>query len=623
MVVTFALIIAALVFYAIDRIPMELTSLGVICALLLFFNAFPITDEHGRLLVTSFDLLSGFANPALFAVLSLLVIGEGLIRTGVLTRGAQMLLPIAASRPVASTALALVMVVAISAFMNNIPVVVIAIPMMQLLARHQGRSTSSLMMPLSFAAILGGMTTLIGSSTNLLISQELQLLGEEPLGFFSFTIPGLVLAGTGFFYVLYVAPWVLPDRASMARALIGGSASRAAGGDDDGPLAGRQFVVQITVREGSRLIGQKSVGGFFPRLRDLTVLMLQRGERSQVPPFEDVEIRAGDVLMVAASRAALEDSFGGEPNLLHVDIAAPTEAAAGPQGDRWLEGKQVFAEVMVTPTSRMIGRSLELIGFRYQYGCIVCGIQRRARMIRQRLSEIRLEAGDVLLIQGQREDINALRTSPDVLLIEWTARDLPLRAYAKRALAIFLAVVGCAATGLVPIAIIALTGAVAMVAFGVLNMRQAARAVDQKILLMIPAALGLSQAMEATGGAHFIAMSVLQAIGELGPTAILSAMFAVIALLTNVMSNQATAVLFTPIAVQLARELGVDPMVFAIGVVFAANCSFASPVGYQTNLLVMAPGHYKFTDFPRAGLPLIAILWAVFTLFVPWWYGLS
>ena len=291
----------------------------------------------------------------------------------------------------------------------------------------------------------------------------------------------------------------------------------------------------------------------------------------------------------------------------------------------WRKGAQVMAEVMVTPNSRMIGQTLERIGFRYQHHCIVLGIQRRERMILSRVTEMRLESGDVLLIQGRPEFVRALRGDRDVLLMEWSATDLPATHHTRTAGLIFLAVVAAAATALVPIVVAALAGAAAMIGFGVLNVRQAARAIDRKIALIIPAALALSAALTETGGAGFVAQAGIAALEGASPAVFLSALFLVVALLANVLSNKATAVLFTPIAVGLAKALeldGLQAQAFPVAVIFAANAAFASPVGYQTNLLVMAPGHYRFTDFVRAGLPLVLILWATFTLFAPWYYGL-
>jgi di/tricarboxylate transporter len=244
-------------------------------------------------------------------------------------------------------------------------------------------------------------------------------------------------------------------------------------------------------------------------------------------------------------------------------------------------------------------------------------------MIRQRLTEIRLEEGDVLLIQGPPEKVQALHESHDVVLMELSQTMLPRYFHAQRAAIIFTAVLLAASTGLMPIVVAAVTGAAAMVIGGCLNIWDAVRAIDSRIVLTVAATLGLGMALQVTGGSAFVALSLLNALHGAGPGIILSALFILIALVTNILSNNASAVLFTPIAVNIALALGLDPMPFVYAVIFGASCSFASPIGYQTNLLVMAPGHYRFADFMRAGTPLILMLWVTFTLFAPWYYKLA
>jgi len=282
----------------------------------------------------------------------------------------------------------------------------------------------------------------------------------------------------------------------------------------------------------------------------------------------------------------------------------------------------MLAEAMITPASRFIGRTLLQIGFRYQTRCIVLGVQRRSRMIRTRLTDIRLKAGDVLLFQGQTPDIEALKRNSDIVLIEWSAEELPVVTHARRALIIFIGAVSLAAAGVIPIVVATLCGAIAMIATGVVNVRQATRAVDPKIATTIGAALAMGVCLQGTGGAAFLAHGLLLLVGDASPVTVLSFFFLLVAGLSNIISTKTTAVLFTPIAVDMAVELGTHPEPFAVAVVFAANCSFGSPIGYQTNLLVMGPGHYRFLDFTRVGIPLIFILWATFTLVVPWYYGL-
>lgn len=601
----FALILVALVSFARERWPLELTALAVIAALLVFFYVFPAIDRDGQNLLSPTRLLAGFASPALITVLALLVIGEGLKQTGVLDQAAQVVFAIGGNAT-RSIAIVLFVVMVISAFLNNIPVVVMFIPIMQALAARVGRSPSSVMIPLSFVAVLGGMGTLIGSSTNLLVSGELAELDLKPFGFFDFTVPGVVLASVGFFYSMLVAPRLLPDRGSIAGEMI------------DGP--GKQFIAQLTVQPDAKLVGTHAVGGFFSELPDVTVRMILRGENSELPPFDDdFAIAPGDVLLVAATRKALTTALRRDPGLTGLEGLEDDEADDAPRKP----SLEMLGEVMVTPSSRLIGQSVEQAGFRKRFGCVVLGIQRRSRMIRAQVNEIRLEAGDVLLIQGRRADVRALRRNPHALLMEWSASDLPRFHHSRRAILIFALTVGAAASGLLPIVVATVAGVAAMIAVGCLNIRQAAAALDRTIMLTIAMALALGAAMQATGGATFLANALTSVMGGASPAYILSAFFLMVALLSNLISTKAAAVLFTPIAVSVAKGLGVDPLPFAVAVVFAANCSFASPIGYQTNLLVMAPGHYRFLDFARAGLPLIFVIWIVFSLFAPWYYGLS
>lgn len=607
---TFAIITVAFVTYFLDKWRMELTSLSVIASILLLFQIFPMPGNGpGAVDTGPAAILAGFANPALVAVLALLVMGQGLIRTGILDRGAQWFLDSTHGKMPSTVAILLVFIFVgvTSGFLNNTPVVVIFIPIMQAMASRYGISPSRVMMALSFVAILGGMTTLIGSSTNLLVNTALVGVGLEPFTFFEFTIPGAMLALVGLLYAAFVVPKMLPDRAGMAASVL-----------PDG--SGKQFILQIEVAEGSELEGEKTVAGHFTALPDMTVRMIQRGEQAILPPFEGFNAQVGDVIVVAATRAALREALIDHGDLFHPDLRDGKSLDEDDDAP-WTEGDQQLAEVMIAPASRLIGQTLRHVGFRYKTGCIVLGIQRRARMIRARITDIRLEAGDVLLLQGRREDLVALRQNRDVVLIESSRQELPRLDHAVQACLIFFLTIALAATGTLPIVVSSFIGAIAMIATGVINVRQAFRAIDPTIATAVAAALAMSTAMMATGGASFIAHEIAELLSDAGPAAMISALFLIAALLTNVISNNAVAVLFTPIAIDLARQVGVDPVPFAIAMVFAANCSFASPMGYQTNLLVMGPGHYTFSDFARAGLPMIFIMWIAFTVLAVVYWG--
>jgi di/tricarboxylate transporter len=597
---TLLLTAAAIVAYASERIPVEVTSLGVLGALLLLFHIGAMAS--GAPTLEPADVLAGFASPALIAVSALLVVGQAMVSTGALEGLARLLIRLSRGSFQRALLLTLSYVTASSAFLNNTPIVVIFIPIVRSIAERYGRTGSAVMMPLSFAAILGGMLTLIGTSTNLLVSGELVRLGHAPFGFFDLTVPGLVLALAGGAYVLLL-PRLLHQRDQLP-ALVAAE--------------GRQFIAELDIVPESNLIGENSRAGLFPGLPDVTVRLVQRGYRTILPPFENVVLEVGDVLIVAATRKVLTALLAKYPGHLLRTSSAVGEA----QGADAQASDLVLAEAMIKPASRMIGQTLELTNFEDRSRCTVLGIERRARMLRTRLYDLRLEPGDVLLLVGRQADIERLRADPDVLPMEWAATDMPLVHKAPLAAAILAAIVVPAALGLVPIVVTALLGVIALIATGCLNIRQAARAVDRQIVLIIAAALGLGTALEATGGAAWLAGIVLDAMADAPPAAVLSALFLLVALLTNVLTNNAAAVLFTPVAINIANKMGLDPFPFALAVAFAASCAFATPIGYQTNLLVMGPGHYRFKDFILAGTPLVLIVWLAFSLFAPWYYGL-
>ena len=610
--VTYGFILAAVVLFSMERVSLEVSALAILSALLLFFYFFPVAGGDGRNLLGPTALLAGFANPALIAVLALLVIGHGMFQTGALDGAARYVADLGSTRPGLTIFFTFLLVATISAFLNNTPVAVMFIPVLATLAGRFGQRAPKVMMTLSYVSILGGMTTLIGSSTNLLAAGVVLTSHLPPIGIFDFAGPGLFLAGIGFLYSTLVVPHLVPDR--------GGPTTELSGSDSGG---GKQYIAQLEITPGHPLLGVSSMAGLFPPLRDMTVRMIQRGEHPILPPFEDVTLSAGDVVIVAATRQTLTEALKSGSRIfegmLEERFAEGVETNGGPAKPG---GELVLAETVVAPGSRMIGQTIEQIAFRHQTGCIVLGVQRRSRMIRTLLNDIRLEAGDVLLVLGKAGQIQDLRHNRDVLLLEWSATELPDPKLAHRALAIFGVMVATVLTGILPIEIASIGGALAIIAFGVLNVRQAARAIDRRIFLMVGAMLGVATALEVTGGAHAIALASVQLFDGYGIPVILSAFFFAIAVTTNVLTNNATAVLFTPIAISTATQLGVDPLIFVYAVIFAANCSFATPMGYQTNLLVMGPGHYEFRDFVRTGTPLVILLWLAYSFFAPWYYGL-
>ena len=382
--------------------------------------------------------------------------------------------------------------------------------------------------------------------------------------------------------------------------------------------SGRQFIAQIAVTEGNPLVGQTAVAGMFPDLSDMTVRMIQRGESSFLPPFDDVTLQSGDLLIVAATRKILTDTLASQPDLLR-QMWQSKEGNTDEEGNT---PRLHLIEAVVAPGSRMIGRAIEQLGFRRLTNTLVLGVQRRSRMMRARLGDIRLEAGDTLLLCGPSASFKDLRVSRDLLLLEWSQVELPVTEKSYISRIITLGVVIAAATGALDILHASVLGAVAMIVTGCLNIRQATRSLDLRIFTLIAAAIAMGMALDKSGAALTLAQGVVDLVSPFGTIAVLSTLFLLVAVMTNVLSNSATAVLFTPIAISAAKLLGVDPKPFVLAVIYAANCCFATPIAYQTNLLVMGPGHYRFMDYLRFGGPLVIVIWAVFTLIAPFRFSL-
>jgi di/tricarboxylate transporter len=597
--ITFVIIIVTVVLYATEKWSIESISLTSIAALMLLFSVFPVEMGPDQYFAPE-RLLSGFSNPALITVIALLVIAQALYQTDALEPVTNGFARIGARSPAMATVFLLLIGGIISAFTNNTPVVVMFLPVVAALATKRHMSPSQVLMPLSFVCILGGMTTLIGSSTNLLVADVAAQYGTLEIGFFDITIPALVLVAVGVFYALVIMPLILKKRKTMAEVMTS---------------SGKQFIAHIDLGHDHKLVGKPAQVGLNEELKDVTVRMIQRGDTHFLPPFENVILHERDRLVVATTRDRLT-------TLLSKDHSSKIRLSEDENGQPTPRGVMTLVEVVVAPASRLSGRTIQETPLFEEASCMVLGIERRSRMPRGELDQIRLEPGDVLLIAGSRDAVRNLRTNRDVLLMEWSASEMPHKAKAPVARVVFIATIFAAATGLVPIVVAAVTGALAMIAGDCIKIRQAARSIDRRIIMLIGASIAMASALDVTGGAAFLATNMAALMQHMSPAFALSALFLIIAAMTNILSNNATAVLFTPIALGLATELGLNPEPFAVAVILGANCCFATPIGYQTNLLVMGPGHYRFMDFVRAGTPLVILCWLAFSLFAPWYYPL-
>jgi di/tricarboxylate transporter len=604
---TFVIIGATIVAYASERMSMEAVSLASLSVLLLTFGFFPYADSEG-LALTPARLLAGFSDPALATVIALLIVGQGLFSTDAIDGPARAFSKLGGATGRRAIFLVIVAAGGLSAFLNNTPVVVIFIPILTVIAAQQRYPGFKVFMPLSFMCILGGMTTLLGSSTNLIAAGVAEDYGVI-ISFFDLTGMGLILAAAGGLYVLFVMPSMMKERSSgMVR---------------DHSTQGAQFIGEIPIVPGHPFIGLQSRAGMFPGIRDLTPRLMHRRDVPILPPFEDITLSAGDTLVVTGTRRAFSRALAhGSAVTDHDDPGDRAENAEEAAESQRPGPDYHLVEVVIAPGSRFAGRTIQLSGIRARYGVSVFGVQRKSRMARMPLSEIRLEPGDTLLLGGNYEQILHMRGDHDLLLLEHSAEPVPQTGKATIAFSIFLGIIVLSAFEILPIVVSAITGAVLMLAFGCLTIYQAARAFDRQVFLLVGSSIALATALQATGGAALIADTTVMSLEGAPVPVVLSVLFLAMACVTNVLSNNATAVLFMPIALGIASRLGTSPDAFVAAVIFAANTSFATPIGYQTNLLVMGPGHYGFRDYLRAGLPLVVIIWLTFSVIAPWYYGL-
>ena len=593
------IVFLSMIFYAIERFSMVFKSIVILTFLLIFFSIFPYKNQDGINLLNPQTILNGFSNTSLITVISLLILGQGVVQTRVLNGFITNFLGFFSNNTKIIIFVTLFIVLFLSAFINNTPVVIIFIPIIQGIVKNLDYSMSKFLMPLSFAAILGGMITIVGSSTNLLVSNSLYNYAKIEISFFEFALPGSVIAIAGLFYLIFFSKILLKDRSPISNQLVDDSKN--------------SFITKIVLNQGSSLIGKAIKDSNLKELGQAKILMIQRGEHAEHAPFYGFILEEGDILVVSISREQLT-------NILSQKIGSIETFEKDDQNDS--QKNQIITEVMVTPSSSLVGNTIENVSFRYRYNCFVIGLQRKSKIITSHMSELALEPGDTLLIQGEKDSIKALRTQSDLLPMEWATSEISSKDISKKSIYIFLSVIFLGAFEILPLVVAALMGVVFMIMFKVLSIRQVIRSVDNNLLLLIVTSLALGSVIQITGTANFLSESLINFLGESSPLIILLCFYMLVSITTNFISNNACAVLFTPIAIDIAEKINVDPKVFAIALIFAVNTSFVTPLAYQTNLLVMGPGHYKFIDYVKFGFPLTVLCWVVFFITFPLFYKL-
>lgn len=596
------LTLVALFLFTRDRIPLESSSLGILIVLVAGFQFYPYVSDGERLGPAEF--FAGFGNEALVTICALMIVGKALETTGALQPLATVVGRAWSTRPLLALLVTLVAGGVLSAFMNNTPIVVLLMPILVGVSLRVKLPVSGVMLPMGLATIIGGMSTTIGTSTNLLVVGISEDLGMQRFEMFDFMLPVVLVGGVGVAFLWLIAPRLLPDR--------------------DPPMADtspRVFSSQLHVKEGGFADGKTLSEILSKTDGHMRVDKIQRSESLFLAKLPSVILQPGDRLFVKDS----PDNLKHFERLLGATLYNISDIEHPVDEDTPLKAEgQRLAEVVVTRGSPLHLRSLAAARFSASYGLLPLAVHRARAPSSQTtgdLSMIRLRAGDVLLVQGSREAIDSLKASGNMLVLDGTT-DLPHTDRANRALGAMAFVVLAAALGIMPISVSAVIGVGLMITMRCLSWEDAAHALSVPVIMIIVTSLALGKALMGTGMADFLATSFVGVASGMEIPLILSAFMLIMTLLTNVVSNNAAAVIGTPIAVAIAQQLDASPEPFVLAVLFGANMSFATPFGYQTNLLILSAGGYKFSDFLRVGIPLTVIMWIGFSFVLPLLYGL-
>ncbi len=587
------LTVVALILFTRERLPLETSSLLVVVVLTVGFTLFPYSQIDG---VDAISFFSGFGHEALIAVCALMIVGHGLVRTGALEPVGRVLARLWGLSPQLSLLLTLVVGGLLSAFVNNTPIVVLLLPILVSVSLRTQTSAASVLMPMGFATLVGGMSTTIGTSTNLLVVSVSADLGLRRMEMFDFFFLALLAGAVGVLYLWLIAPRILPQRTPVLA--------------DTSP---RIFTAQLHIPEGSFADG-KTLSELMKKTDgNLKVLRIPKSANTYTVPLPDVVINAGDRLTVQDTPQRLkeyEQVLGATLYLEDhpVDDEHPLKAE-----------DQQLAEIVVVQGSPLDRATLNDVRFPESYQLAVLALHRNGQVLEtlpQGIQNLMLRIGDVLLVQGARERIAEIKREGRLLVLDATT-DLPHTEKAYVSLGIMAGIVVVAALGLLPIAISATCGALLMLLTGCLRWHDVRNALSASVILIVVASLALGSALTSTGATVYLADVFLALTQGASPTVVFSSLMLLMALLTNIVSNNAAAVIGTPIAINIAQQLQLPAEAFVLAVLFGANMSYATPMAYKTNLLVMNAGGYSFSDFVRVGAPLTLIMWLTLSWVLP------
>lgn len=582
-ILTLLVLVGAVALFVTEKLPVDVVAMLVLASLLVLG------------LVTPTEALSGFSSEATITVAAMFVLSAGLAHTGALASLGRLFGRV--KNGFLFMLLLMLVVGPISAFVNNTAAVAVLLPLVLAASTANQQSPSQILIPMSYAAQMGGVCTLIGTSTNLLVNSMAKDLGHPGFGLFDFAPVGLITMAVGFVYLLLMRRWLLPKHAPAAIT--------------DAYELGK-YITELRVMPESPLIGKSVAEAQLGEKHSVYVLELMRGEHKHWSPRAET-LREGDVLLVRGNLEKIKTLKDSSKLDFEPEFKLQDSQFSGEDGDQ----AQVLVEAMVAPGARLAGHTLEELDFQWTYNATVLAVHRRGEVLREKLKDVNLNVGDVLLLLAPKSELNVLRANHNLIVLnEREEAALPKRK-AWLAIGIMAAAITVAGLGWLPIVASAILGGIALVATRCIGNDQAYQAIDWRVIVLLAGVLPLGIAMQKSGLAQGIADFSVNWVGGFGPLAVLAAVYLTTALLTELMSNNAAAVLITPIAFTTAVSMGVSPTPFLVAVLFAASTSFATPVGYQTNTMVYNAGNYRFVDFMKMGIPLNLIFWGMAVFLIP------